>query len=256
MPRFSIITVCYNASQSIAGTIASLRAQTHSDYEWVVVDGASKDDTVAQVLSSGIEPCNLMSEPDEGIYDAMNKAIMRARGDWLYFLNAGDAFANPDVLAQVASALQRHPDTDLLYGDMIYVNGERQWAEHFDHVRRSLLVFESLNHQAVFARRTLFARIGLFRKEYRVSADYDWLLRVFKSGASTRHITEFIARFEVGGTHQRHIPTLAREARAIRLQYVSVPMLWVGTQLARLRSRMRRASRVRSPLLASVVTTK
>lgn len=239
MPRFSIITVCFNAAQSLPETAASLRRQTWTDYEWLVVDGGSSDGTVAAARSAGVEQARISSEPDAGIYDAMNKGIAQARGDWIYFLNAGDAFADTAVLQDLASAADRHPEARLIYGDMIYATPAGDRIRRFEHIARRMLVFEDLNHQAVFAHHSLFDTVGRFDLRFRTSADYDWLLRVFRAGTVTRHLPRMIARFEVGGSHSRNIAALASERLALRLQYVSPAVLWLGDRLARVRRRWR-----------------
>lgn len=238
-PRFTIVTVCFNAGPSIAATAASLRVQTCHDYEWLVVDGASRDDTLAKVESSEITNRRVVSEPDRGIYDAMNKAIGLARGEWLYFLNSGDAFADDGVLAAVAGAIDAAPSLELLWGDMLYVDGAQARRRSFHHVSRSTLVYDDLNHQAVFARRALFQRLGSFELRFRTSADYDWLLRAMRAGAVTRHIPQLIGRFATGGMHSANPQALADERRQLRLQYVTPRQLQVGAYLAKWRRRWR-----------------
>lgn len=239
MPRFSVITVCYNAANSIESTAASLRSQTQLDYEWLVVDGASTDSTLQAVAEAGIATTRIISEPDRGIYDAMNKAVGLANGDWVHFLNAGDELADSTVLADIALALDANPKIDLLYGDMIYVDQGQEYVRRFTHVRPSMLVFEDLNHQAVFARRGLFQSVGLFDLRFRTSADYDWLLRAIGAGTPTRYLRRLVARFQTGGAHAADIPALVAERRELRLQYACPWLLWVGMRLASVRRRWR-----------------
>lgn len=239
MPRFSIVTVCRNAERAIASSGLSLRQQTLHDYEWLVIDGASNDRTLEVAGGLAVEPTRVISERDVGVYDAMNKAVLLARGDWIYFLNAGDAFADDEVLADVAARLDTHPAVELLWGDMIYFGPAGEWLRRYRHVRRSTLVFDDPNHQAVFARRVLFERVGPFNLNFPTSADYDWLLRIFRSGAITHYMPRVIARFEVGGMHSADPAALAAERRALRLQYVTPGALWRGSQLARVRRRWR-----------------
>jgi glycosyltransferase involved in cell wall biosynthesis len=239
MPRFSIVTVCRNAERAIAASGLSLRHQAWRDYEWLVIDGASTDRTLAVAAGLCVEPTRVTSEPDAGIYDAMNKAVSLARGEWIYFLNAGDALADDAVLVDVAAQLDAHPAVELLWGDMIYFGAAGEWLRRYRHVRRSTLVFDDLNHQAVFARRVLFERSGRFNLAFRTSADYDWLLRVFRAGAVTRYVPRVIARFEVGGAHRADPAALDAERRTLRLQYIRPGALWLGEQLSRVRRRWR-----------------
>lgn len=239
MPRFSIVTVCRNAERVIASSGLSLRHQTYRDYEWLVIDGGSTDTTLEVIAGLAVQPSRVTSEPDRGIFDAMNKAVALACGEWIYFLNAGDAFADNAVLADVAAGVDAHPTAELLWGDMIYFGPAGEWLRRYRHVRRSTLVFDDLNHQAVFARRGLFERLGRFNLDFRTSADYDWLLRAFRSGATTHYMRRVIARFEVGGFHTADRAALVAEQRASRLQYVTPDALWLGSQLARVRRRWR-----------------
>lgn len=238
-PRFTIVTVCFNAAATIAATAASLAKQRFTDFEWLVIDGASQDETLALVESSGIGNRHVVSERDHGIYDAMNKAIGLAKGEWVYFLNSGDAFVDGNVLADVAATIDASPDLELVWGDMLYVDAHRERRRTFQHVKRATLVYDDLNHQAVFALRTLFRQCGHFDLRFRTSADYDWLLRAFKAGAKSRHVARLIGRFAVGGMHSANPDALAAERRQLRLQYVSPLQLRIGTYVARWRRRYR-----------------
>jgi glycosyltransferase involved in cell wall biosynthesis len=239
MPRFSIVTVCRNAERVIAFSGLSLRRQTCHDYEWLVIDGASTDRTLEVIASLGVKPSRVMSEPDRGTFDAMNKAVSLARGEWIYFLNAGDALADEAVLAEVSIRLEALATVELLWGDMIYFGPTGEWLRRYRHVRRSTLVFDYLNHQAVFAARALFERFGHFNLDFPMAADYDWLLRVFRAGTTTHYMQRVIARFEVGGYHSANPAAAAAQHRALRLQYVTPSALWLGLQLARVRRRWR-----------------
>ena len=104
-PKFSIITITFNAAPVIGPTLQSVLAQNYRNYEYILVDGASKDDTVAIAKASGIEFAHIVSEPDKGLYDAMNKGMRLATGDYLCFLNAGDAFHSPDTLEKIVAAI-------------------------------------------------------------------------------------------------------------------------------------------------------
>ena len=107
---FSIITVTYNAAKVLNATLKSVEEQSFRDFEYLVIDGASTDETLSLVEQAGIATTTVWSEPDKGLYDAMNKAIDRAQGQYLIFLNAGDAFATPETLAHIALSAQDHPD--------------------------------------------------------------------------------------------------------------------------------------------------
>lgn len=238
-PRFTVITVCFNAAATIAATAQSLARQRFSSYEWLVVDGASSDLTLQVVDRLPVPNKHVVSAPDKGIYDAMNKAVALARGDWLYFLNSGDAFEDADVLADVSAAIDKQRGIQLLWGDMVYVAQSGQWPRRFSHVNRSNLIFADLNHQATFARRELFTSVGKFNLDFPTSADYDWLIRVLRSGARTHYLRRAISRFAVGGAHSANPQALSAERWRLRRQYMPPMRLRLGLFLARIGRRFR-----------------
>ena len=238
--KFSIVTVCWNSAAVLPRAMESLRVQTCRDYEWVVVDGASSDNTMAIVEGFDAAPVVSVSEPDKGIYDAMNKGVHMASGEYVFFLNSDDALHDEHVLADMAKMLDAGPDIDLLYGNVVYAYPDRQVLRTFAHIDGRTLPFEDLCHQAAFARRCLFDSVGGFDTRFRLNADYDWLIRVFRSGAHTRWVDRRIARFTVGGAHAQDANKLADERRAVRLQYMSPLGLWLGDGMRRVRHRYHR----------------
>lgn len=220
-PYFSVITVCRNARQAIGESVTSLLDQSISDYEYVVVDGASTDGTLEMIqqMTTG-KNIQIISERDAGIYDAMNKGIRLARGKWLYFLNAGDRFADKHVLERVMAATSRDPLIELGYGDVIYSSANQQRLVRFNWLSRWNLRFEHLCHQAVFARRDLFGRFGEFNTHFLINADYDWLLRVFLSGAKYAYMDFPIAFYDTAGFSERALAQRVLEREMVRKQHL------------------------------------
>lgn len=243
-PRFSIVTVVFNGADCIEATGQSVKEQTCTDYEWLVVDGASTDRTLALAKGVGVPNSVFHSEPDRGVYDGMNKAAALARGDWVCFLNAGDRLVDRDVLRDVSGFIDRHPALSLIHGDVRHDDADGCYIESTDYVRGGMLLFEELNHQSVFARRSLFESVGLFNLDYAISADFDWLIRVFRSGCRTSHVPRLIADYLDGGMSCRDPEGLAEERRRLRQQYASPFVLAVGAFVARIRRRLRIWSRV------------
>jgi len=241
-PLVSVITVCFNAAKVLPRTIASLQAQHWQAREWVVVDGASSDGT--QTLVQSAWPAAYLSEPDRGIYDAMNKAIALARGDVLFFLNADDRLHSADVLGRVAALFAADPALDLVYGNVIVERATVPTVhKSFRRINRHTLPFEALCHQAVFARRRLFDEVGVFNLRWPTSADYDWLLRVFAMGFKVQYVDIDIAYFPAGGAHAHDPAALATERRAIRLQYMTPVALACGRFISRVAHRLSRSLR-------------
>lgn len=231
-PKFSIITVTYNAASVITPTLQSIAAQRYRNIEFLLIDGGSTDNTVEVARNSGVEIATLISERDKGLYDAMNKGIARATGDYLCFLNAGDSFHSPDVLQQMVDAIADKQELpDILYGETAEVDEERRFVR-----MRRLQAPEKLNwrsfrhgmlvcHQAFFAKRTIAPMYDL---NYRLSADVDWCIRVMKvskdivnthiiivdylqNGLSLQHHrASLIERFKIMAKHYGVIQTTLR----------------------------------------------
>lgn len=210
-PLFSIITVTWNAAGVIAPTLESVRRQTNSDYEMLIIDGASTDDTLAIVRNASIASLRVFSEPDEGLYDAMNKGIARARGQYLIFLNAGDAFANDMVLARLAELATDAPG--VIYGQTQLVDKQRQVVgkRHLTAPKRlkadSFLKGMVVCHQAFVARRDMVPQYDL---RYRLSADYDWCIRVLRQSPVTAYAGRepIISYLNEGATTRHHRTSL------------------------------------------------
>lgn len=246
-PFFSLVTVCFNAERSIANTLRSAREQTCRDFENVVVDGASTDGTLDVVRAFGDLPLAITSEPDQGIYDAMNKAIARSQGEVLYFLNADDRLHDPDVLERVRQVFASNPEVDLVWGNVVYERPDGTCeTRRFRHIHSGNLVFLDLNHQGAFARRSLFERIGVFNTAFRINADYDWFLRALGSGARWRYVDIEIARFHTGGMHARNVEKLRTERHTVRMQYIHPFKYRIGALGYNLAHKTRRLGRILS----------
>ena len=184
-PKFSIITVTYNAEKVLEDTIQSVIFQTYRNVEYIIVDGASKDHTLEIVNKYHNRINKVISEPDKGLYDAMNKSIQLATGDYLCFLNAGDKFHDSETLQKIVHTLKGQERPDVIYGETAIVDEEG----HFLHMRRlstpAHLNWKSFKqgmlvcHQAFFVNREL-AINHLYDLQYRFSADFDWCIRIMK----------------------------------------------------------------------------
>lgn len=230
-PRFSLITVCYNAETSIAKALQSAREQSYRDFEHLIVDGASTDRTLDVVRQFGDLPLVIHSELDKGIYDAMNKAVRLARGDILFFLNADDALLDGQVLERVAAAFDADPELEFLWGDVVsaFEDGRRLTLS-YAYIDPETLIYGSLCHQGVFAHKRLFERFGNFDLQYRLCADFDWFLRVMRGGAKFRYLDLDVSVFTRGGAHEKSLARMYREKAMIRRKHV--PLLpWAFNEI-------------------------
>lgn len=192
-PKFSIITITYNAEKVLEKTIQSVQMQSYTNYEYILIDGASKDGTLALIDKYRTLFTTVISERDKGLYDAMNKGIDAATGDYLCFLNAGDCWHDKDTLSKmVASIGESFPD--VVYGETAIVDAEGTFLRMRRLSAPEVLSWKSFRsgmlvcHQAFFAKRSLAPHYDL---AYRFSADFDWCIRVMKQAKNfhNTHIT-------------------------------------------------------------------
>ena len=231
-PKFSIITITYNAASVIGPTLKSVMAQTYRNFEYLLIDGGSQDDTVAKAKASGIEFAHIVSEPDNGLYDAMNKGIALATGDYLCFLNAGDAFHSPDSLQTIVNAIEGEDELPhVLYGETAEVDEARNFVRMRRLKAPEKLTWRSFKdgmlvcHQAFYARRDI---VPMYDLKYRFSADVDWCIKVMKrssklvkvdavvvdylqNGLSLKHHrASLMERFKIMCSHYGILPTIGR----------------------------------------------
>jgi glycosyltransferase involved in cell wall biosynthesis len=178
-PLISVVTVVFNGEHHLTQTINSVIEQNYKEIELIVIDGGSSDGTVNIIKKNERFITHWVSEPDGGIYDAMNKAIKLCKGEYLYFLNCADHFADPDTLEEVARHL-RSKRPDILCGYVLYSYEDGLRVNSIQINSEYDLYRETICHQALFTARHLFDTVGMFDKSYRISADREWLLRALK----------------------------------------------------------------------------
>lgn len=220
-PLFSVITVTWNAASVISPTLRSVAEQSFTDYEYLVIDGASSDATLDLVRRANILNTRIFSEPDNGLYDAMNKAIDRALGRYLIFLNAGDSFASSGVLKRLAACAVDAPG--VIYGQTQLVNASRRVVGNRHLTAPRVLTAASFKqgmlvcHQAFVACRELVPHYDL---NYRYSADYDWCIKVLKKSVSNVYVgDEPIIDFLTDGLTDRHHHDSLKERFKIMCHY-------------------------------------
>lgn len=202
--KISIITVAFNAAETIEGALLSLAQQTFQDMEHVVIDGGSSDGTQAVVSSHGDRISRFLSEPDHGIYDAMNKGLALATGDVIGFLNADDAYANKNVLSRVAETMERY-QLDALFGDVVFCHRENpdQIVRRYSssHFRPDRIAWGWMPaHPALFVKREVFQKVGPFRTDYRIAGDFEFVARAFgNQSLRYRYLPEVLVKMRIGG---------------------------------------------------------
>ena len=220
-PVISVITVCYNAEKEIVATLQSVKEQTFTEYEYIIIDGASKDKTLEVISQSGVTPTHLISERDKGIYDAMNKALALAKGEYLMFLNAGDSLYSANTLQQIADVANGNPD--VIYGDTAIVDADRNYL-HPRKLRppKNLTSSSFKNgmlvcHQAFLPKRELAMPYDM---AYRFSSDFDWCVKILSKSKTCTQIESFIVNYlQEGATTRNHIKSLKERFRIMTKHY-------------------------------------
>jgi putative colanic acid biosynthesis glycosyltransferase len=227
LPLFSVITICFHDPDGLRCTAESVLAQERGSFEWLVIDGASGS-TVTEYLDSIRHPAlSYVSEPDTGIYNAMNKGVSLARGRYLIFMNSGDAFAYPNELEQAARDIAKY-DPDLLYGDAIEVDGD---SVHLKRARSSARYWYSMftHHQAIYYHRRIFAN-RRYDETFRLAADWALTADVLREGGTARYVERVICRFLRGGASFSNQRARADdEARRVYRDHIrlSPALLWL-----------------------------
>lgn len=209
-PLLSVITVVFNNVRDIERTVLSITGQTYaSQIEYIVIDGASTDGTMAilEQYSSKIDV--LISEPDEGIYDAMNKGLQLARGEYVLFMNSGDEIYVPETVERIFS---RFKGADIYYGETEMINARGESLGRRRH--HAPLVFNwksfrygmNVSHQAIYIRKSITAP---FDRKYELSSDIDWIIRAAKKARIFSYNSDYVARYLIGGmSKKRHLKSL------------------------------------------------
>ncbi|MBI1195415.1 MAG: glycosyltransferase [Gammaproteobacteria bacterium] len=232
MTKLSIITVCYNAAAHIETVFHSIGTQGFVDVEHIVIDGASSDGTLDIIDRYRDSIAYFVSEPDDGVYNAMNKGIKAATGDVLFFLNADDRLCDRRVLSDVVDIFDCYPGLELVYGDVLreVPSGLRRWTQPELPTRRELAA-TTICHQGMFVRRDLFERHGGFDESFSIVSDYEWLLRVMKVGVCSTYLRRDIAI--IGTRGLSHTLSYKKERRRAMSRYFNVLEIFFWRTLSR-----------------------
>lgn len=220
-PALTVVTVTYNCRSTIESTIDSVQNQHGADFNHLVIDGGSTDGTLEIVRAH--HHIQTISEPDDGIYDAMNKGIRLASGDIIGFLNGDDIYQDGDVLRTVIEAFARDPQLDIVYGDLVYISADgtnrvvRNWVtgdyypDFFDDGKVP-------PHPSLFVRRSVLMDTDGFDTSFRIAADYELMFRLMKiEGRRSRYIPSTFVRMRLGGASNKSLRNVRRgNAEVIR----------------------------------------
>ena len=202
--KISIITVCYNSAATIRDTLESVLAQTYPNIEYIIVDGASTDATLAIIAEYRDRIAHLISEPDRGLYDAMNNGIRAATGDVIGILNSDDIFDNSDVIKNLVAFINQNQELDAVYADLIYVDQANTNKKTRTYQVKNAALWKirfgfMIPHPTFYAKRELFHKFGNYKTNYRVAADFELMLRFLLNKIKIARLPMIMVRMREGG---------------------------------------------------------
>jgi len=225
--RLSVITIVYNNAKDIERSVLSVLNQTYPAIEYIVIDGGSKDGTMDILNMYKNRLAVLLSEPDKGIYDAMNKGLALATGDYVLFMNSGDEIYAPDTVAKVFASAG---NADIYYGetemydDKWHSLGKRRHQAPETFTWRSFQYGMSISHQAIYVKRSITSPYDL---GYRYSSDIDWIIKAAKKAKTIVNTRMYVAKYLVGGiSKQQHLASLKERFRIFSKYYGLLPNLF------------------------------
>ncbi|MGZ3766515.1 MAG: glycosyltransferase family 2 protein [Mucilaginibacter sp.] len=223
--KVSIITVCYNSEKTIETTIKSVISQDYPNVEYIIVDGKSTDGTMGIVDAYKKRITKKISEPDGGIYDAMNKGIAIASGGIIGILNSDDVFVSDSIVSEVVKAFEQNSDVDAVYGDIDYFKDDttkkvlRTWVTKpyypafFDDG-------EVPPHPSLFVKKSVYDEIGVYYPDFKISSDYEFMLRAFKANNyKPFYLGKFIVNMKMGGESTRSFKNVLVGNKEVRIAW-------------------------------------
>ncbi len=215
--KISIITVVYNNERTIREAIECVLSQSYNNIEYIIIDGGSSDNTVNIINEYKNKLGYFISEKDKGIYHAMNKGINAATGDIIGILNSDDLYNNNTIIEEIIGYFINNSELDLVYGDLFYVKSEntnnvvRKWVSKQYYVK----YFENGNvppHPSLFVKRKVYEQAGVFNLEFKLAADYEFMLRIFKKHIFTsKYLNKVIVKMRLGGATNQSLSNIKRQ---------------------------------------------
>lgn len=234
--KVSIITATYNSEKTLRDTIESVMSQDYSDIEYIIVDGKSKDHTLDIVQEYRNRIATVVSEPDKGIYDAMNKGIRLATGDLIGILNSDDFFIDAHVISQIVEAFEEEPSLEGVHANLYYVKQDepskvvRHWVSS-EYKPGSFFKGWHPAHPTLYLRREVYQKYGLFDLNFPLAADFELMLRLFEcKRIRTRYLDFTMIRMRLGGATSKDYSNLKKNTRecirAFQCNNLKVPLLY------------------------------
>lgn len=217
-PTISVITVTKNALPALNKTKESLLSQEFEDFEWIVIDGDSSDGTSSELRNINSLNLKFISEPDNGLYEAMNKGIKIANGEIIGILNADDTYLE-GTLSLISKVAKDNPNFDIYYGSISIDGRGIHRLSHKD------LELRMIYHPSIFVKKAVYEQLGTFNTKYKIAADYDFILRAKKRNYRFFEISQPLTNYQSGGISSKHILLSIIETLIIQLKYPSISNL-------------------------------
>ena len=228
--KISIITVCYNSEKTIEDTIQSVLKQTYSNFEYVIIDGLSKDNTLNIINKyTNDSRIKLISEKDNGLYDAMNKGIINSTGDIIGVINSDDVLYDENVFQTVIDNYDE--STDILYADVLYCD------EHLDETIRNYISGNNTSdywcpaHPSMYVRKQVFEKLGLYKTNYKICADYDFMIRCNKNKTKFKYVHQYFVKMRYGGVSnglKGYLNNFLESYNVLKTNKISFPLIKTG----------------------------
>jgi len=220
-PLISIITVVYNSYKFLEGTIESISKQTHKNFEYIIVDGGSTDGTLDLIKKHDASIDKFVSEPDNGLYDAMNKALQMAEGVYVWFINSGDKIYENETIAFLSQLAEKENYPDVMYGETIIIDeadneiGLRRLRPPQNMTWKSLINGLVVCHQSFLVKKE---KAPLYNLKLKIAADYDWILKCLKNAATVVNTQLYLSRYLDNGLSKNNIKKALRERFGIMVK--------------------------------------
>ena len=211
--KVSIITSVFNNEKHIEDAINSVLSQTYSNIEYIIIDGNSKDNT-KKIIEKYLDKIDIfVSEPDRGIYDGLNKGILKATGDIIGFLHSDDIYYDNRVIEKVVKAFEKN--TDGVYGDLVYIKDDkviRYWRSGEFNINK-LKKGWMPPHPTLFLKKSIYEKYGLFDLNFKIAGDYDFILRILKNNINLKYIPEILYKMRIGGASNKNIKNIIQKSK-------------------------------------------
>jgi glycosyltransferase involved in cell wall biosynthesis len=213
--KISLITVAYNSAATISDTIKSVLAQTYADIEYIIVDGGSTDGTLDVISKFQISDFKIISEPDNGLYDAMNKGIKLATGDVVGIINSDDLFCDNEAIRKIVTRFESDENLDAVYADLFYVSNTdtskiiRKWVTG---AQKPFKTGWHPAHPTLYIKKSVYDKYGLFNLDYRLAADFEIMLRfIDKYKIKIAYLPEALVKMRLGGETNKSIKNIYKQ---------------------------------------------